>query len=172
MSGVDEDNALKLGQDVVQLRGVGLQELSAGRDVEEEVLHRKVAALRTGHRLLALHLGGGQHDARAQLVARPGASSVPPRPQRQSKPGPRRETPSCGGQRGRRRYGFWRWRGRSKERRASVALMPQPLSITCMLVFPASVTKTCISVAPASMAFSTSSFITEAGRCITSPAAI
>ena len=36
----------------------------------------------------------------------------------------------------------------------------------------ASVTSTSIFFAPASTAFSTSSFITEAGRCMTSPAAI
>ena len=61
---------------------------------------------------------------------------------------------------------------RSKASRASVADMPLPSSITCMEVFPASTTSTSMRLAPASTAFSTSSFITEAGRCITSPAAI
>ena len=61
---------------------------------------------------------------------------------------------------------------RSKDRRASVSDMPRPLSMTCMEAFPASVTSTFMFVAPASMAFSTSSFMTDAGRCITSPAAI
>ena len=61
---------------------------------------------------------------------------------------------------------------RSKARRASVSDIPLPLSITWMHVFPASVTDTSICPAPASMAFSTSSFITEAGLWITSPAAI
>ena len=61
---------------------------------------------------------------------------------------------------------------RSKAMRASVSDMPQPLSTTCMLVLPASITITSICVALASSEFSTSSFITDAGRCITSPAAI
>ena len=61
---------------------------------------------------------------------------------------------------------------RSKARRASVTDMPIPLSMTCIDAFPASVTSTCILSAPASTAFSTSSLMTDAGRCITSPAAI
>ncbi len=61
---------------------------------------------------------------------------------------------------------------RSKARRASVADIPQPLSTTCIKVRPASFNIICILVAPASTAFSTSSFTTEAGRCMTSPAAI
>ena len=61
---------------------------------------------------------------------------------------------------------------RSKAMRASVGDMPLPLSMTCIEVRPASITSTFIVVAPASMAFSTSSFMTDAGRCITSPAAI
>lgn len=61
---------------------------------------------------------------------------------------------------------------RSKASRASVALIPQPLSTTWMSERPASFMMTVISEAPASTAFSTSSFTTEAGRCMTSPAAI
>ena len=61
---------------------------------------------------------------------------------------------------------------RSKERRASVSDMPFPSSMTWMAVFPASVINTWMFLASASMAFSTSSFTTEAGRWITSPAAI
>ena len=61
---------------------------------------------------------------------------------------------------------------RSKERRASVSDIPFPSSITCIDVRPASTIRTFIVFAPASTAFSTNSFTTEAGRCITSPAAI
>ena len=61
---------------------------------------------------------------------------------------------------------------RSNARRASVALMPFPLSMTCMDVRPAPLIMTFIMVASASIEFSTSSFTTDAGRCITSPAAI
>jgi len=61
---------------------------------------------------------------------------------------------------------------RSKAMRASVSLMPLPLSVTCTSALPASFTNSLISSAPASTAFSSSSFTALAGRCITSPAAI
>ena len=61
---------------------------------------------------------------------------------------------------------------RSNARRASVALMPFPLSMTCMDVRPAPLIMTFIMVASASIEFSTSSFTTDAGRCMTSSAAI
>ena len=50
--------------------------------------------------------------------------------------------------------------------------MPQPLSVTRMNSIPPSFASTVIAVEPASMAFSTSSFTTLAGRSTTSPAAI
>ena len=50
--------------------------------------------------------------------------------------------------------------------------IPQPLSVTRIKLLPPSLISTVIWLAPASIAFSTSSFITEAGRSITSPAAI
>ena len=55
---------------------------------------------------------------------------------------------------------------------ASSADMPMPLSITWIRVLPASLMCMSIWVLPASMAFSTNSFTTDAGRCTTSPAAI
>ena len=61
---------------------------------------------------------------------------------------------------------------RSNAIRASVCDIPLPLSDTFMKVLPESLTDTEILSAPASIAFSTSSLTTEAGRCITSPAAI
>ena len=61
---------------------------------------------------------------------------------------------------------------RSKAMRASVSDMPLPLSITCTSVRPASLMMTVIWSAPASTAFSISSLTTEAGRWMTSPAAI
>ena len=61
---------------------------------------------------------------------------------------------------------------RSNESRASVSDMPLPLSITCIEVRPESTHTTWMDVAPASIEFSTSSLMTLAGRCITSPAAI
>ena len=61
---------------------------------------------------------------------------------------------------------------RSKAKRASVALMPNPLSTTWINCFPASAMINWILVALASIAFSSNSFTTEAGRWTTSPAAI
>ncbi len=58
------------------------------------------------------------------------------------------------------------------ERRASALLIPQPLSRIRMECFPPVSTSMRISVAPASIELSTSSFTTDAGRSITSPAAI
>ena len=50
--------------------------------------------------------------------------------------------------------------------------IPQPLSVTRMKAMPPSLISTVTAVALASMAFSRSSFTTEAGRSMTSPAAI
>jgi hypothetical protein len=61
---------------------------------------------------------------------------------------------------------------RIKARRTSLRLMPLPLSDTLMNVPGGPSVSTTISVAPASMAFSISSFTTDAGRSTTSPAAI
>ena len=55
---------------------------------------------------------------------------------------------------------------------ASSRLIPLPLSLTRIYVWPPSAISVSIAVAPASNAFSTISFITDAGRSTTSPAAI
>ena len=54
----------------------------------------------------------------------------------------------------------------------SSASMPLPLSSTAISVLPPALSVTSIRVAPASSAFSTSSLTADAGRSITSPAAI
>ena len=61
---------------------------------------------------------------------------------------------------------------RSKQSRASEAPIPIPLSITWTSVLPEFLMMSLIWEAPASMAFSSNSFTTEAGRWTTSPAAI
>ena len=61
---------------------------------------------------------------------------------------------------------------RRKARGIWSALMPQPLSVTRISSHPPSLISTVTAVAWASMAFSSSSFTTEAGRSMTSPAAI
>ena len=61
---------------------------------------------------------------------------------------------------------------RSTAKRASTSDMPHPLSVMRMYSMPPSAISTSMEVAPASIAFSTNSLITEAGRSTTSPAAI
>ena len=53
---------------------------------------------------------------------------------------------------------------RSKHIRASVSLMPQPSSTTCISARPASFIINCTLLAPESTLFSSNSFTTEAGR--------
>ena len=60
----------------------------------------------------------------------------------------------------------------SRERRASSLSIPQPLSATLIKSLPPLLTSTATLVAPASIEFSTSSFTTEAGLSMTSPADI
>ncbi len=62
------------------------------------------------------------------------------------------------------------WRETASD--SSLEGMPEPLSVTRRSVLPPPAVTTSIRVAPASIAFSTSSLITLAGRSITSPAAI
>ena len=62
------------------------------------------------------------------------------------------------------------WRSTARVR--SSALMPWPSSDTTISVWPPSRITASMRVAPASMAFSTSSLTTEAGRSTTSPAAM
>ena len=50
--------------------------------------------------------------------------------------------------------------------------IPQPLSVTRIILIPPSLISTVIAVEPASMEFSTSSLTTLRGRSMTSPAAI
>ena len=61
---------------------------------------------------------------------------------------------------------------RAKHSSASARSMPDPLSVTRMAKMPPFSISTVMAVAPASIAFSTSSLITEAGRSTTSPAAM
>ena len=61
---------------------------------------------------------------------------------------------------------------RVKAMPASSGLMPQPSSLIFMYVAPPLLNSTVTLDAPASKEFSISSFITDAGRSTTSPAAI
>ena len=61
---------------------------------------------------------------------------------------------------------------RKKARGTCSFSIPDPLSVIRIKEIPPSPTSTVTALAPASMAFSTSSFTTDAGRSTTSPAAI
>ena len=68
--GIDEDDTLEGREDVVQLRGVGLEELPTRGYIIKYILHLEVAAHRTGGRFLTDHLRGGEAEARADVVGR------------------------------------------------------------------------------------------------------
>ncbi len=151
---------------------VGLEELEPRRRRVEQVAHLDAGAARDGggrgpralrppatRKRPAL---AGAPRARRDLAARHGAD----RRQRLAAEAQRRDVHQIVGRRA------WRWRGarsrgrarrascRSRRRRRRSARARHRASATSMRV------------APASMAFSTSSFTTEAGRSTTSPAAM
>ena len=53
---VYKHDALEGSHDIVQFRGIRLEELPPCRHVEEEVLYQEIASLLTGDRLLVEHL--------------------------------------------------------------------------------------------------------------------
>ena len=54
--GIDESDAFVCRKDIVQFGGIGLQELTSCRDIEEEVVNNEVTAYWTRDRLLLHHL--------------------------------------------------------------------------------------------------------------------
>ena len=52
--GIDEYDTLESRQDIIQLGGIGLEELTTGRDIEKQVADEETAADRTGTRFLTL----------------------------------------------------------------------------------------------------------------------
>ena len=73
---IDQHDALEGCQDVVQLGGIGLQELTTGRDIEEQVAHSKRAAYRTGARLLTLHPRCREGQTGAYLIVLPTSAQL------------------------------------------------------------------------------------------------
>lgn len=67
--GPDQHDAFEGIDDVVQFGGVGFQELTSGRDIEEEVLDQKVASYRTGTGLLTCKTAAGDRKVCAKLLA-------------------------------------------------------------------------------------------------------
>ena len=65
---VDECDALEGRQDVVEFGGIALEELTAGRDVVEQVAHGDAGADGTGTGLLALDTRGSELEEYADLV--------------------------------------------------------------------------------------------------------
>ena len=52
---IDKYDTLKSREDIIQFRGIGLQELPACRHIKEEVLNLEVRTYRTGSRFLTNH---------------------------------------------------------------------------------------------------------------------
>ena len=65
---IDESYALKSRNNIVKLRSIRFEELTAHGNVIEEVLDLEVAAHGTGDRFLRHHLGGSQSESCAYLV--------------------------------------------------------------------------------------------------------
>ena len=173
------DGRMAHGEAVDGVRGVArfgarrLEELEARRRGVEEIRHRDGGPRRAG---------GG----RAFAPAVPSATSIDQafsapaarltmvrraRPRRW-RAAPRRGSRASRSTRDRRPRRAWRWRDGRAPAAARRALMPRPSSATRMSRRPLSSSVTSIARAPASMAFSTSSLTTDAGRSITSPAAM
>ena len=66
--GVDKDDTLEGREDVIQLRGIRLEELTPDGDIIKEVLYLEVAAYGTGYGLLVHNLRGGNDKTGAHLV--------------------------------------------------------------------------------------------------------
>jgi hypothetical protein len=66
--GIDEHNALKGLKDIAEFRSVGLEELTTGRDIVEQIIHLETAAHGTGSRLMGYHPRGGYLEARTYLI--------------------------------------------------------------------------------------------------------
>ena len=169
---VSKGDALQEPERLGQLGLGALQELEPRRRVEEEILGLDGGA------------GGGDR-------LRLGDGLPPPRPAHESAhggaAGAREDLEAADGADGRqglaakaqRRDGgqvassvifdvAWRWSAMS----TSAPVMPVPSSVTRMSCRPASFSSTVMTRPPASIAFSTSSLTTDAGRSTTSPAAI
>ena len=52
--GIDEYDTFESRQDIIQLGGIGLEELTTGRDIEEQVADEKTTTHRTGTWFLTL----------------------------------------------------------------------------------------------------------------------
>ncbi len=59
---IDQDNPLKGHQDIVQFRGIGLQELPTSRNIKEKVINPEITAHRTSNRLLPYNTRSLQHQ--------------------------------------------------------------------------------------------------------------
>lgn len=62
-----QGNTFKFGQNITELGGVSLQKLTPGRNIEKEILNRKIASFGTRHRFLTLHFGTRNDNLGSQL---------------------------------------------------------------------------------------------------------
>ena len=62
-----QDNALEGGEDVIEFRRIGFQELTPGWNIIKEVFHTEVTPHRTRDRFLRNHTGSSQRKVGAQF---------------------------------------------------------------------------------------------------------
>ena len=167
--GIDQYDALECRQNVIELGIVGLEELAAGRYVEEEILHHEVGTFGTGTRLLSRHLTTGNGQMRADVL-----SLLPCLQFHLSYGSDRRQslTTESHGMKVEEVVGLTDLgRSMALKGQASVGLRH-----TFTIVDDLNGRTSCIDHGNVDMlgagVFSTSSLMTEAGRWITSPAAI
>ena len=67
--GIDQHNALESRQNIIQLRSIGLKELTTGGNVEEQVAYRETAAHGTRTHILALYFGAREYQAGTYLIS-------------------------------------------------------------------------------------------------------
>ena len=67
--GIYQHDTLKGRQDIVKLGGIALEEFPAHGHIIEQILHLEVGPHGAGHRLLPRHLGAGNGEQGAQLIA-------------------------------------------------------------------------------------------------------
>lgn len=154
------------------LTDVLFQELHAGGRIIEQIVHRYGGAARAGAGLHALGLAPPQCDSSRRIRPLRCGSAPLPWPRWRWKQALRRGSQGCGCGPDPRHWQFCWLRGAQRLYRYTLpqcrCRYPQFAAVECRRAPMESV----ICVAPASMAFSSSSFATEAGRSTTSPAAI
>ena len=149
--------------DFRNLRRAGVAENRSRTSTREPAIQR-----RRSDRLLAAAIDDDFEAVACAVLAR-GDRQVADRADRRERLAAKPERSGC---RAGRRLAVSMWRGARRRDRGWSRSIPWPSSVTRMSDRPPAAVTMSISRAPASMAFSTSSLTTLAGRSITSPAAM